>query len=43
MINVAIVNVIRHTHLRDDLSIREVTRRTGLSQNSVLNLTGHTL
>lgn len=35
MINVALLSVIRRWHLRDGMSIREVSRRTGLSRNTV--------
>lgn len=35
MIDVALVSVIRRWCLRDNLSIREVSRRTGLSKNTV--------
>ena len=35
MINVALSSVIRRWHLRDGMSIREISRRTGLSRNTV--------
>ncbi|PQA80221.1 hypothetical protein C5F52_26830, partial [Limnohabitans sp. TS-CS-82] len=35
MINVALLSVIRRWHLRDGMSIREISRRTGLSRNTV--------
>ncbi len=35
MIDVALLSVIRRWHLRDGMSIREITRRTGLSRNTV--------
>ncbi len=35
MINVAILSVIRRWHRREGLTIREITRRTGLSRNTV--------
>jgi len=35
VINVALLSVIRRWHLRDGMSIREVSRRTGLSRNTV--------
>ena len=37
MINVAILSVIRRWHLRDQMPIREIARRTGLSRNTVKN------
>jgi transposase len=35
VINVAILSSIRRWHLRDQMPIREITRRTGLSRNTV--------
>ena len=35
MINVELLSVIRRWHLRDGLGIREISRRTGLSRNTV--------
>ena len=35
MINVAILSVIRHWHLRDGVSIREIARRSKLSRNTI--------
>ncbi len=35
MIDVALLSVIRRWHLRDGLSIREISRRTGLSRNTI--------
>ncbi|WP_460588373.1 helix-turn-helix domain-containing protein, partial [Haliea atlantica] len=35
MIDVALVSVIRRWHLRDQMPIREIARRTGLSRNTV--------
>jgi len=35
VINVALLSVIRRWHLRDGISIREISRRTGLSRNTV--------
>lgn len=35
MINVALLSVIRRWHLRDGMSIREISRRSGLSRNTV--------
>ena len=35
MINVALLSVIRRWHLREQMSIREIARRTGLSRNTV--------
>ena len=35
MINVALLSVIRRWHLRDGMSIREISRRAGLSRNTV--------
>lgn len=35
MINVAILSSIRRWHLRDQMPIREITRRTGLSRNTI--------
>ncbi len=35
MIDVDLLSVIRRWHLRDDLSIREITRRTKLSRNTI--------
>ena len=35
MIDVAILSVIRRWHLRDQMPIREIARRTGLSRNTV--------
>jgi transposase len=35
VIDVALVSVIRRWHLRDGISIREITRRIGLSRNTV--------
>lgn len=37
MINVTILIKIRHWHFRDQLSLREIARRTGLSRNTVRN------
>ena len=31
----ALLSVIRRWHLRDELSIREISRRTGLSRNTI--------
>lgn len=42
MITVAILSVIRRWHLRDQMPIREIARRTGLSRNTVKKyLAGH--
>lgn len=35
MIDVATLNVIRRWALRDQMSIREISRRTGLARNTV--------
>ena len=35
MIDMALLSVIRRWALRDQLSIREITRRTGLSRNTI--------
>ena len=35
MINVALLSVIRRWHLREQVAIREIARRTGLSRNTV--------
>jgi transposase len=35
VINVAILSSIRRWHLRDQMPIREITRRTGLSRNTI--------
>ena len=35
MIDVALLSVIRRWHFRDEMPIREITRRTGLSRNTV--------
>ena len=35
MINVAILSNIRRWHLRDQVSIREIARRTGLSRITI--------
>jgi hypothetical protein len=35
VINVELLSVIRRWHLRDGLGIREISRRTGLSRNTV--------
>jgi transposase len=35
VIDVALLSVIRRWHLRDGLTIKEITRRTGLSRNTV--------
>lgn len=35
MIDVAILSVIRRWHLRDQMPIREIARRTGLSRNTI--------
>ena len=35
MIDVALLSVIRRWHFRDGMPIREITRRTGLSRNTV--------
>ncbi len=35
MIDVALLRVIRHWHHREGMPIREITRRTGLSRNTV--------
>ena len=35
MINVAILSAIRRWHLREQMSIREIARRTGLSRNTI--------
>ena len=37
MINVTILSKIRRWHFRDQLSLREIARRTGLSRNTVRN------
>jgi len=42
VIDVAILSVIRRWHLRDQMPIREIARRTGLSRNTVRKyLAGH--
>lgn len=35
MIDVALLSVIRRWHLRDGMAIREISRRTGLSRNTI--------
>ena len=35
MIDVALLSVIRRWHFRDGMPIREITRRTGLSRNTI--------
>ena len=35
VIDMALLSVIRRWHFRDQLSIREISRRTGLSRNTV--------
>lgn len=35
MIDMALLSVIRRWYFREELSIREITRRTGLSRNTV--------
>jgi transposase len=35
VIDMALLSVIRRWHLRDELSIREISRRTGLSRNTI--------
>ena len=35
MIDMALLSVIRRWHFREHLSIREISRRTGLSRNTV--------
>ncbi len=35
MINVELLSVIRRWHLRDQMSIREISKRTGLSRNTI--------
>ena len=35
MIDVALLSVIRRWHLRDGVAIREISRRTGLSRNTI--------
>lgn len=35
MIDVALLSVIRRWHLRDEMPIREIARRTGLSRNTI--------
>ena len=35
MIDVALLSVIRRWHYREGMPIREITRRTGLSRNTV--------
>ena len=35
MIHMGLLNIIRRMHLRQKLSIREISRRTGLSRNTV--------
>ena len=35
MIDVALLSVIRRWHRRDQMPIREIARRTGLSRNTV--------
>ncbi len=39
MIDVDLLSVIRRWHGRDKLSIREITRRTGLSRNTIREYT----
>ena len=36
MINVALLSVIRRWRLREQMSIRDIARRTGLSRNTIL-------
>ena len=35
MIDMALLSVLRRWHFRDGMPIREITRRTGLSRNTV--------
>jgi transposase len=35
VINVALLSVIRRWHLREQMSIRDIARRTGLSRNTI--------
>ena len=35
MIQMGLLNIIRRMHLREQLSIREISRRTGLSRNTI--------
>jgi len=35
VIDVALLSVIRRWHLRDDISVREIARRTKLSRNTI--------
>src|SRR5690606_40905931 len=35
VIDMALLSVIRRWHLRDEVSIREIARRTGLSRNTI--------
>ena len=35
MIDMALLSVIRRWHFREQLSIREICRRTGLSRNTI--------
>ncbi|MFC3635980.1 helix-turn-helix domain-containing protein, partial [Camelimonas fluminis] len=35
MIHMGLLNIIRRMHLRQELSIREISRRTGLSRSTV--------
>jgi transposase len=35
MIDMALLSSLRRWHFRDGMSIREITRRTGLSRNTV--------
>jgi transposase len=35
MINMALLSRLRHWHFRDGMPIREISRRTGLSRNTV--------
>ncbi|TFI26392.1 helix-turn-helix domain-containing protein, partial [Herbaspirillum sp. 3C11] len=35
MIDVALLSIIRRWHLRDQVSLREISRRLGISRNTV--------
>nr|WP_238534054.1 helix-turn-helix domain-containing protein [Herbaspirillum lusitanum] len=35
MIDVALLGIIRHWHLRDQISLREIAKRLGISRNTV--------
>ena len=41
MINVAILSSIRRWHFRDDIPIREIARRTGISRNTIKKYLGN--